>query len=292
LKKSGQKMRAKGAATKDKGKPAPVAEPETESADEFPFGCFVRSLDPTMQEVLGAHLGVVMGKSSAKPEAPKPFGKPSFVYDVRTLHRTLPCTSRLLKRVEVEQSAFPLGDLPPPVLALVQYWVPLGDAAIQACVSRKFAAAFRDNVTWKRRCAETLKNVDIETVFAAEKETSWMAFYRRHAVYRIRVVTVFGHRGGTSLSGNFEMQCDPRTTVEAFLLKVASHPENRQRGLPQLRPHDPSRLGRRGQYGIVSQNPDAKANCEFRQGDMSVTIAEAGLVDGAVLEQQERMMCD
>jgi hypothetical protein len=277
------------AAAQGKGKvkdsPASV-----EAAEDFPVGCFVRSLD---QEVLGAHLGVVLGKSSAKPEAPTPFAaKPSIMLDVRFLHRTVPCASRLLKRVEVEQSAFPLGDLPPPVLALVQYWLPLPDASLQATVSRKFAAAFRDNVTWKRRCAVTLKNVDIEAVFAAEKETSWMAFYRRHALYSIRVVTMFGHRGGTSLSGNFKIRCDPRMTVEAFLEKVASHPENRQRGPPRLSPHDPSRLGRRGPGGIVSAHPDAKPNCEFRQHDLKATIAEAGLVDGAVLEQPERMMCD
>jgi hypothetical protein len=208
------------------------------------------------------------------------------------LHGTLQCASPLLQRVAVPESVFPLGDLPPPALGVVLFWLPLKDAGAAAMVSRKFAAAFRDNVTWKRRCAELLKNIDIEAVFAEEDETSWMAFYRRHAVYRIRVVTVFSHHGGTSISGDFSFFCDPRMTVAAFVEKVASHPENRQRGPPRLKPHDPSKVGFRGPGGIIPLYSNARPNCDFNEVDPRATIAEAGLVDGAVLEQPEKLMWD
>jgi hypothetical protein len=253
---------------------------------KFGVGDLVVCLDASKLEELGKHAGVVVNR-----EAEKKLFTTKVVYDVRFLHRTLwRCPEKQLRRAEIAESVFPLVDLPLPALALVLFWLP--DGGLQATVSSKFAAAFRDNVTWKRRCVEALKNVDVEEVFAAEKETSWMTFFFRHASYRIRIVTVFCFSQGVSLSGEFTTRCDPRMTVEAFLQKVSSHPRNRSRGLPRLSPHDPSKLGRRGQDGIVSELPDAKANCVFRQGDLKATIAEAGLVDGAVLEQPEQMMCD
>jgi hypothetical protein len=200
----------------------------------------------------------------------------------------------LLQRVEVQPSAFPLADLPAPALALVMYWLPLGHGARQALVSRKFAAAFRDNVSWKRRCLDEVKGIDVEAVFAAEKETSWTVFYRRHAVYSIRIVTISWNNGCCVLVEDFGIMCDPRMTVKEFLQRVKSHPENKQWGPPVLEPHGPSKLTRRdARHGIVpSHQPGAKPNCRFRDNDLSATIAEAGLCDGAVLEQRERMLCD
>jgi hypothetical protein len=45
-------------------------------------------------------------------------------------------------------------------------------------------------------------------------------------------------------------------------------------------------------YVMVSADPDAKPNCRFVQDNPRATIAEAGLCDGAVLEQPELTMLD
>ena len=264
------------------------AKPAAAEEAEFAPGEFVVNLDQSKQREFGTQPGVVLGRSKAKLK-PKPKGK---LYDVRVLRRTVQCPAPLLQRVTIQQSAFPLGELPAPALALVLFWLPLGQAARQAVVSRKFASAFRDNVSWKRRCMEDVKGIDVEQVFAAEKETSWTAFYKRHTVWTIRIVTVFRHSGGNSLSGDFQIECAPGVTVKAFLEKVASHPQNRQRGAPLLQPHDASKLGRAGPGMLISKHPDAKPNCVFLQDNPYAALAEAGLCDGAVLEQRERMMCD
>ncbi len=92
------------------------------------------------------------------------------------------------------------------------------------------------------------------------------------------------------MSGEFTVQCDPRITVEDFFAKVKAHPKNKQMrdGPPRLKPHDPSKLGRRGEQNKIIAEP----NCVFRQENPKATIAEAGLVDGAVLEQPEQMKRD
>jgi hypothetical protein len=211
---------------------------------------------------------------------------------VRFLHETVQCAASSLQHAQIAQSAFPLGELPAPALALVLFWLPLSDAAVLAVVSRKFATAFRDNVSWKRRCMVDLKGIDVEAVFAKEEKTSWMSFYRRHAVCRIRVVTVFYSMSGHLISGDFTIECAPHMTVKEFLAQVSADPKNRQKGAARLQPHDPSKLGRNNRNGFCSANPHAKPNCEFRQDDPGATIADAGLVNGAVLEQRERMLCD
>ncbi len=216
-------------------------------------------------------------------------------YRVRLPHGQIcEATWQEMKVLNVEPSSFPLGDLPAVVLALVLFWTPMREAAQFACVSRRFAAAFRDNVVWERRCVSCLAcGTDISATLAAEKETSWMNFYRRHRSIRVRIVTVFHHMGGVSLSGEFEVAVSPFMRVSEFLEVVANHVENRQHCKPVLSPHDPSKLGRRVcDFMIESANRGATANCVFRSSDESVSITAAGLYDGAVLEQQERLMRD
>jgi hypothetical protein len=245
-------------------------------------GDFVKSLDGSQRKEFGAHRGVVVGVPGGEP-----LGK-SFhtVVLVRVLQRTLKCSEGLLRRMEVRQSEFPLAQLPLAVLALVMLLLPMDHAARQAVVSRRFAAAFRDNVSWKKRCLEDAKGLDVEAVFQAENETSWMAFYRRHMVFRVRIVMVLDHGGERSVSSEFAMLCDPRMTVEAFLESVSSHREYRKRGQPGLKAHDPSRLGK---YNLehdvfLAHDRDAKPNCRFRAEDPQATVAEAGVCEGAVLE--------
>ena len=58
------------------------------------------------------------------------------------------------------------------------------------------------------------------------------------------------------------------------------------------KPHDPSKLGTRGADGIESANPGAKPNCSLDVTDLNKKIKDVGLVNGAVLEQNETMMKD
>ncbi len=199
-----------------------------------------------------------------------------------------------LKRFAVTPSSFPLMDLPDPALALVLFWLPIREAAEAACVCKRFASVFKDNVTWKRRCIRDVTGIDIDAVFAAEKCKSWAEFHARHTTIRIRIVTVFFHRGGRSLSGDFTVTVSPNLRVSEFLELVSKHSENRQGGfLPVLTPFDPSKLGRHDDnYNIISNQPNAKPNCTFSTSSLDATILEAGLCDGAILQQPESMMCD
>jgi hypothetical protein len=46
--------------------------------------------------------------------------------------------------------------------------------------------------------------------------------------WNIRIVTVFGHRGGRSLSGDFSISVPSSMTVKEFLDRVAGSEENQQ----------------------------------------------------------------
>ncbi len=197
-----------------------------------------------------------------------------------------------LKLINIVPSDFRLGELPTPALACVLLWMKLSEAAQLACLSKRFAAAFADNVAWKRRCRLQYTEIDVETTFAAEKHEFWMRFYKQHSSWKIHIVTVFKHRGGTSLSGSFEMIVNPCMSVSEFLDAVEKRPQNRQQGKPQLRPHNPASVGRRGPVAIVPGTVDDGPNCSFSVENLSATIADAGLRDGAILEQPERMMRD
>jgi hypothetical protein len=104
---------------------------------------------------------------------------------------------------------------------------------------------------------------------------------------------VFSHRGGSSINGDFTISVPPQLSVRAFLSAVAKDPKNKQHSLESLRPHDPSHLGRRNQdHHVIPSNPGAKPNCTFDVSDLSKSIKDAGLMNGAVLEQPENNMRD
>ncbi len=143
--------------------------------------------------------------------------------------------------------------------------------------------------------------------FAATRSPDWLEFYRNNALWHVRyaaraygdglteaarsVVTVFRSRGGCSLSGNFTVSVLPSATVASFLAAVARHPDNRQHSA-HLQPHDPAKLGRHNaQYVIVPTQPDTKPNNAFDPSILDRTVKDAGLCNGAVLEQPESM-CD
>lgn len=94
------------------------------------------------------------------------------------------------------------------------------------------------------------------------------------------------------MSGDFKIGVRPSATVASFLAAVAAHPKNRQQSA-HLAPHNPARIGRHDDdYNLVPDAPDAKPNNSFDPSDGSRTVKEAGLFDGAVLEQPEEMRRD
>jgi hypothetical protein len=66
-------------------------------------------------------------------------------------------------------------------------------------------------------------------------------------------------------------------------------------GYPRLEPHDPSKMFRYSQDGkhtaVYPQGAEGP-NCRFDTSNQSATIRQAGLCQGAILEQQENLMRD
>ncbi len=185
----------------------------------------------------------------------------------------------------IEASSLPLNDLPLHVLALVLFWLPMRLAAEAACVSRRFSTAFGDNVAWKRRCLRDVRGIDVEATFEAEKHQSWIQFYRRHADYRVQVLIV--HYGSyiATIDEPIKFLVNPRSSISTFLDSVRNNESTR--GLegfllylhnPAVLRHDYEERVRQGKLKEI------RPNCSFSIADMTVTVAEAGLCDGAVLE--------
>lgn len=190
-----------------------------------------------------------------------------------------------LAKADVElNTTFGLVELPLPVLGLVLRHLPLAEAALQSLTCRRFAAAFRDEAVWKQRCIDESKRLSLPMHFT----DSYFISYRKHFVWHIDIVTLFTHRGGRSISGRFTVAVAPNMSVEDFERVVRAHPDNRQRSTTTLKPHNPSVLGGWNQ----PLDPNIKPNCSYNDKDPKATLSEAGLCNGAILEQPERMMRD
>jgi hypothetical protein len=91
----------------------------------------------------------------------------------------------------------------------------------------------------------------VEEAFKRDNPHSWMEFYRvrfslidlilffvvslsifltfqLNAFWNVHILTIFYHRSGRSISGDFTVRVLPSCTVNDFLMKVQSHPQNRQ----------------------------------------------------------------
>lgn len=121
----------------------------------------------------------------------------------------------------VTVDAFPLEDLPVPVLGLILGQLSCGDAALASTTNKKMHRAFLEAASWRARSLKVYGKGDIDAAFEAEHCSSWMDFFRRQCSFTIRVVTLFGHRGGQSLSGDFKLVVSPemvRLSFGSFLL--------------------------------------------------------------------------
>jgi hypothetical protein len=185
--------------------------------------------------------------------------------------------------------------------------LPSGAAAGSGAGAGSFLASFepgrgpRESVAQVCGCVSRQRELEEAVRRAGQGDRRRECFFRRKRDVVDGLLSsprrvLHSHRDGVlsqqrhDACGGLKIVCEPRTTVEDFLEQVRTHPSNRQRGPPRLRPHDPRKIGNWGWGGgasVVSEHPAAKPNCEFHQGDLKATIAEAGLFSGAVLEQPE-----
>lgn len=223
----------------------------------------------------------------------------------------------VLTAYKCEQSSFPLLDLPMPALAAVLRHLGWAQGAELAPLCRKLNDAFSDANTWRALCEQDFwEEGNLLSAFDASGLASWKEFYHQKVVWSIRIVTVFSHRGGRSLNGDFTMQVNPSMTLGLFLKKVKSHPNNAQTnhsvvdfvptGLPDLAAHDPRRLGRRPECEEDPTGKPGGPNCgwfeqsrfwriethPYTEQALATPVKFLGLCNGAVLEQQEQLMCD
>lgn len=198
-----------------------------------------------------------------------------------------------LKPVVWQVNDFPLLKLPLPALSRVMASLPWSSAAAASLTCKALLVAFRDERVWKER---TLREDPAAQLCNNE---SWFRACERVTFFKIRIVTVFYHRGGRTISGDFTVRVSPKVTVVQFLKLINNPVFNKQArngvGATSFSPHDPSKLYSYKSDGKTQPFPDGVPNCKWEvQGkDLNtLTIQEAGLSEGACLEQAEMTMFD
>lgn len=213
-------------------------------------------------------------------------------------------SKQLLRQHAIVTNTFPILDLPLPALALVIHSLGLHGACWASMTCRKFLSAFRHELIWKEKAIclhnetkEKKENGSGTHFFLSpfNGACDWWTAYRQ-LYWRITVVTMFHHMRGCSISGSFFVNVLPTCSVQHLVHLFNSHKDNRQTGKGEwllepneFKPHNPNRVGAWG------RTVEESSNCKFEiEGkDLAVlTVAEAGLCDGAILEIGERMMCD
>lgn len=190
-----------------------------------------------------------------------------------------------LIQVEVEPSTFPLEALPAHVLGQVVGYLPVEHALQLAGLSRRFRAACNDESVWRSRSLALL-GPDA----GLDDAPSWRELYRRHTVLHVLVKTVFMSWGSLFVTSEFAMRVPAFMTVLALKHHVAEHPANPNRSssgayLPVLEPFDPRAI----RNAVASA---ATINCSFNDEDEYISIWDAGLRDGSVLQQRDLTRCD
>jgi hypothetical protein len=185
---------------------------------------------------------------------------------------------------EPEKLDFPITELPLPVLSTVLYHLPLNQIAHMARTNQMFYAAWKDEKAWQRRCQDA--------GVMEQSESSWMETYLSSR-WTIRVVSKGFSWGNYFVSHDFSVRVFPSMKVKEFLHLLIKHPRNRNHcSMDSFTPHHPK--GDPKHLKEVRNSPlEAleRPNCTF---DLSCTgsIQEAGLCDGAVLEQPETRFVD
>jgi len=112
--------------------------------------------------------------------------------------------------------------------------------------------------------------------------------------WKITVHEIFCSQGGTRIMSSFTVSVPPYTTVDKFIKTCRSCRGNKGKDATtanNLKPFDPSRIGRYDEDKLCSENPEGKPNCTWNP-DATITIEEAGLCDGAELSFGTRRIND
>jgi len=204
----------------------------------------------------------------------------------------------LAEPVKIQHNSFALDALPDVVLSHLFEVLPVANGSFISVVNKKFSLAFLSNTAWRNRCERDIEKAtlgkSLEEEFNAQKLKSWMEFYKQNAMWKIRLVTIFHHRGGCSLSGDITISVPPTIKVKDFCAKMAAHKDNRQ-GPQTYVPFDPSKMfvySSDGNYESIYPKEVEGPNCTFDSSNPEKTIREAGLCRNAALSQPECCMCD
>lgn len=120
--------------------------------------------------------------------------------------------------------AMHLGELPVTALSIVLAHMTLHDAALAALVNKRFASAFRDERAWRLR----LRRDDIVVPADLPATAHAMERYRAGAPWRIHVVSIVEHSGGSAITQHFCVLASPSTPLDEFLQRVRKDERNRR----------------------------------------------------------------
>lgn len=177
-------------------------------------------------------------------------------------------------------SAFRINELPVTCLAIVFGFLTAGEAAEASMVNKKFLEAHRHEASWKKRC-ERLKQPLPQSF-----DGVWHEYYRREVLWRIRIVTIFGHRNGTSLSGDLCVLIDPDAPLTQLTQVIENDPRMRQHYI-NLYAFDPNVIGSR-----MRPRPTEPKEPLFVFKQSADTVRASGLFYDAELATDETMMRD
>ncbi len=123
----------------------------------------------------------------------------------------------------VINTTFRFDDLPVTAVAVVLSYLSLHDAALMALVNKRFAAAFRDESTWRRRLARE------EVVVPASVPTSASSMQRYQAsAWRVHIVSLLEHQAGCSITQHFCVVVSPLMPMRDFLALVRIDERNQR----------------------------------------------------------------
>lgn len=186
----------------------------------------------------------------------------------------------------VVNETFPMMQLPPPALSLVLHHLGIAGGAWASLTCKRFLAAFRDEVIWHAR-------VQAEVGVLMTKEVSWWNTFHRHAHWTIHVAILL-NMYGFLLRKRFSIEISPHASVDRLIQRLNYAKENvaSRRVLFMSRAYtffNPKNLivNIDGDELLAAMNGP---NCTFNlpiQDLTQISVAQSGLIDGAVLQIEE-----
>jgi len=197
---------------------------------------------------------------------------------------------------ELESNTFPLNQLPKAIWPTVLVQLETNSLLFISLVCKDWKSHVEQDAHWKLRSENELTWLEnVEKHFSTEKQKNnsltWREFFKE-SLWEITIHEIFSGRGGSSITATFKVRIRPDATVQEFLKKCKENPANPQRHRMEIQtfyPHDPSRIGKQTQQGIVS-NSNESPNCTW-SAKSETLVRDSGLCNGAVLAMSS-LKCD